>query len=124
MAAEGAVLTAEATISTQTDTSLIDISAIGGAAGFSAEVLEFHVAVFAAGAGAKLRCEAGAGGAVLTGLGVADGSTIGSKIEKVFHRPGYNLGQDADLSIETSGGNATYYVYVKYRVGTKARTTS
>jgi hypothetical protein len=123
MAAEGDVLTAEATISTQTDTALIDISAIIGAT-YSASVLEFHVGVFVAASGAKLRCEVSAGGAVIAALGMADGATIGNKIEKVFHRPGYNLGIGNDLSIETSGGNATYYVYVKYMVASKAQVTS
>ena len=123
MAAEGDVLIAEATISTQTDTALIDISAIAGAT-YSVNVLEFHVAVFVAAAGAKLRCEVSAGGAVIEALGVADGSTIGNKIEKVFHKPGYNLGIGNDLSIETSGGNATYYLYVKYIVKTAAQVTS
>lgn len=117
MASIGEIKTAQATISSATDTALIDISAIAGTDSSSfVEVLELYVSTFVAASASTIRFEQSAGGGTLiAAFGCESGATIGDKISRNFGDSGWRLPAGADVSVETINA-ATWYVAIKYRL--------
>jgi hypothetical protein len=116
MASIGEIKTAQATISSATDTALIDISAIAGTDSSSfIEVLELYVSTFVAASASTIRFEQAAGGTLIAAFGCESGATIGDKISRDFGDSGWRLPAGADVSVETINA-ATFYVAVKYRL--------